>query len=220
MSKTDLSVLELRRKRAEAVGVLLDEYFPDSGPTLKFYSPFTLLTAVVLSAQCRDERVNKVTEELFKVAGTPERMAALSREEIFTYICSLGLAKNKAKFLSEMSRRLVTDFGGQVPDDFAGLESLPGVGHKTASVVMLQAFNKPAFPVDTHIFRLSARWGLSDGKTVERTEADLKELFPIDCWGRRHVQFIDCGRRFCKAVGHKPEECPFCSRLGDLGLLS
>ena len=200
-----------KEKRAQIIGRIFDEYFPDPKPTLIFYSPFTLLTAVVLSAQCTDERVNSATRELFKAADTPEKMAGLSEEVIFNYIYKLGLAKNKAKFLSLMSKQLVEKFAGEVPQSFKELESLTGVGHKTASVVMAQAFNIPAFPVDTHIFRLARRWSLSEGNDVKRVEEDLKELFPPQDWNKRHIQFISFGRRFCKASGHKIELCPICS---------
>lgn len=200
-----------KKKKAEIIGRIFDEYFPAPKPTLIFYSPFTLLTAVVLSAQCTDERVNSATAELFKIADTPEKMAGLSQEDIFKCIYKLGLAKNKAKFLSLMAKQLVENFDGDVPSNFKDLESLSGVGHKTASVVMAQAFGIPAFPVDTHIFRLARRWGLSDGNDVKKVEEDLKELFPSRDWNRRHIQFISFGRRFCKAAGHKPELCPICS---------
>ena len=200
-------------KRAKLVGDILDQLFPDPRPSLHFTDAFTLLTAVMLSAQCRDERVNEATAELFKVANSPQRMAALGEAGIYQYIRSLGLAKNKSKYLHEMSQQLIDHFHGQVPADFKGLESLAGVGHKTASVVMLQAFNIPAFPVDTHILRLSQRWGLSQGQTPEKVEVDLKRLFPAQDWGKRHLQFIECGRRYCKALGHKKEECPVCQGL-------
>ena len=201
-------------ERAAFVSQKLDELFPNSKPSLNFYSPFTLLVAVMLSAQCTDERVNKATKSLFAVADTPEKIAKLSQEEIYTHIYGLGLAKNKAKYLKTMCLQLLDNFSGIVPQDFKSLESLSGIGHKTASVVRLQAFNLPAFPVDTHIFRLARRWGLSQGETPKQVEADLKLLFPPEDWGKRHLQFIDCGRTYCKALAHKTEDCPFCSKLG------
>lgn len=200
-------------QRAAFVGAKLDELFPNSKPSLIFYSPFTLLVAVMLSAQCTDEMVNKATASLFAVADTPEKMDQLSQEEIYQHIYGLGLAKNKAKYLKTMCRQLLDNFSGQVPQDFKSLESLAGVGHKTASVVRLQAFNLPAFPVDTHIFRLARRWGLSQGETPKQVEDDLKRLFPPEEWGKRHLQFIDCGRTYCKALAHDSTKCPFCSQL-------
>lgn len=201
------------RERAAFVSAKLDELFPNSKPSLVFYSPFTLLVAVILSAQCTDERVNKATADLFAVADTPEKMDKLNQEEIYRHIYGLGLAKNKAKYLKTMCRQLLDNFAGQVPQDFKSLESLSGVGHKTASVVRLQAFNLPAFPVDTHIFRLARRWGLSQGETPQQVEADLKRLFPPKEWGKRHLQFIDCGRTYCKALSHNSAKCPFCNQL-------
>lgn len=200
-------------QRTAFVSAKLDELFPHSKPSLNFYSPFTLLVAVMLSAQCTDERVNKATAKLFAAADTPEKMDKLSQEEIYQYIYGLGLAKNKAKYLKTMCHQLLENFSGQVPQDFKSLESLSGIGHKTASVVRLQAFNLPAFPVDTHIFRLARRWGLSQGQTPKQVEADLKKLFPPEEWGKRHLQFIDCGRTYCKALGHNSAECPLCSKL-------
>ncbi|MGM9998271.1 MAG: endonuclease III domain-containing protein [Candidatus Bruticola sp.] len=200
-------------QRTVAVGQQLDQLFPDPKLSLNFYSPFTLLTAVLLSAQCTDERVNKATAGLFACADTPEKMDKLSQEQIFAHICGLGLAKNKSKYLKNMCRQLLDKFNGEVPANFSDLESLSGVGHKTASVVMIQAFGRPAFPVDTHILRLSKRWGLSQGTTPQQVENDLKQLFPPEEWGRRHLQFIECGRRYCKAVSHNLQLCPVCSHL-------
>ncbi|MGM9992402.1 MAG: endonuclease III domain-containing protein [Candidatus Bruticola sp.] len=203
-------------QRTAVIGRQLDQLFPNPKPSLNFYSPFTLLTAVMLSAQCTDERVNKATANLFTCADTPEKMDKLSQEQIFEHICGLGLAKNKSKYLKSMCRQLLDKFNGEVPANFADLESLSGVGHKTASVVMVQAFNQAAFPVDTHILRLSKRWGLSQGTTPSQVEYDLKQLFPPDEWGRRHLQFIECGRRYCKAIKHNPQHCPICSCLHKL----
>jgi len=172
---------------------------------------FTLLVAVVLSAQCTDARVNLVTPALFKRAKTAHTLARLSEPEILSLIRSCGLAPSKAKNLKALAERIVAEHGGVVPEDFEALEALPGVGHKTASVVMSQAFGHPAFPVDTHIHRLAARWGLSNGSTVERTERDLKRLFPPESWNRLHLQIIYFGRQYCPARGHDLSRCPICS---------
>ena len=195
----------------------LDELFPDPPIPLNFKDPFTLLVAVALSAQCTDARVNLVTAELFKVADTPAKMVALGVEKIAEYIRTCGLYQNKSKNIYKLSQILVEKYGGEVPRTFEELEALPGVGHKTASVMMIHAFKTPAFPVDTHIHRLAARWGLSDGSSVERTEADLKKVFPKEDWERKHLQIILFGRTYCKAMGHKKEECPICSVVGSKG---
>ncbi len=195
----------------------LDELFPDPPIPLNFKDPFTLLVAVALSAQCTDARVNLVTAELFKVADTPAKMVALGIEKIAEYIRTCGLYQNKSKNIYKLSQNLVEKYGGEVPRTFEELEALPGVGHKTASVMMIHAFKTPAFPVDTHIHRLAARWGLSDGSSVERTEADLKKVFPKEDWERKHLQIILFGRTYCKAMGHKKEECPICSVVGCKG---
>lgn len=200
-----------RTEKAYFIGAKLDELYPDPKPFLHFQDPFTLLVAVMLSAQCTDAKVNKVTPELFRLAGTPQAMASLGSERVFEVIRSLGLANTKSKNLCRMSEMLIEKFAGKVPDNFEDLESLPGVGHKTASVVMSHAFGKPAFPVDTHIFRLASRWGLTDGKTVEKTEADLKVLFPSNEWERRHLQLIAFGREYCTARHHDASLCPICS---------
>ena len=175
--------------------------------------PFTLLVAVVLSAQTTDAQVNKVTPKLFALASTPEEMARLSEPQILDAIRSCGLAPSKAKNLKKLAANLVSDYGGRVPDSMEDLETLPGVGHKTASVVMTQAFGRPAFPVDTHIHRLARRWGLSRGKNVEQTERDLKKVFPEAEWGRRHLQIIYFGREHCPALRHDREGCPICGVL-------
>lgn len=200
-----------KRKKAQRIGQLLDEHFPDPEIPLDHLDPFTFLCAVLLSAQTTDKKVNQVTPALFSRAPTPEAMAALEVAEIQGYIREVGLAPTKAKHLKAMARLLVDRHGGLVPQDLDALEALPGVGHKTASVVMVQAFGVPAFPVDTHIHRLAERWGLSDGKNVERTEADLKALFPEEEWNRRHLQIIYFGRKFCPARGHDIDACPICS---------
>ena len=200
-----------RRDKADRIARTLDELFPTVDIPLEHVDPFTLLVAVVLSAQTTDKLVNEVTPALFARAGTPEAMAALPAEEIRALIRRIGLADTKAKNLKRLSEILVEKHGGQVPKTLHELEELPGVGHKTASVVMTQAFNRPAFPVDTHIHRLAARWGLSSGKNVETTEKDLKRLFPEETWGNRHLQIIYFGRRYCPALYHDLEGCPICS---------
>lgn len=204
-------------KKAEKIAFItqkLDELFPNPPIPLNYRDPYTLLVAVALSAQCTDARVNLVTAELFKVADTPAKMVALGVDKIAEYIKTCGLYQNKSKNIFKLSQILVEKYGGQVPRSFEELEALPGVGHKTASVMMIHAFKIPAFPVDTHIHRLAARWGLSDGSTVERTEADLKKIFPKEDWERKHLQIILFGRTYCKAMGHKVEQCPICSVIG------
>ncbi|MEO8602214.1 MAG: endonuclease III [bacterium] len=200
-----------RHEKAARIQVVLNELHPETPIPLAHGDPFTLLVAVVLSAQCTDARVNLVTPRLFARAGTPAALARLSEPDILDDIRSCGLAPSKAKNLKALATLLVERHGGQVPADFAALEALPGVGHKTASVVMSQAFGQPAFPVDTHIHRLAARWGLSNGSTVERTERDLKRLFPLESWNRLHLQIIYFGRQYCPARGHDFSRCPICS---------
>ncbi len=199
------------REKAQRIGRILDQVYPEVRVPLDHVDPYTLLVAVLLSAQTTDRKVNQVTPHLFARASTPEAMAALEVEEILQVIRTLGLAPQKARNLRELSRRLVQDFQGRVPASFEALESLPGVGHKTASVVMAQAFGVPAFPVDTHIHRLAARWGLSSGRNVQTTERDLKEAFPRQEWNRRHLQIIYFGREHCPALRHDPAGCPICS---------
>ena len=165
----------------------------------------------MLSAQCTDKKVNEVTPALFAAAPTPAAMAAMTPEAVLQIIRSLGLAPTKAKNLVALSRLLLERHGGVVPRDMEALEAMPGVGHKTASVVLSHAFGVPTFPVDTHIHRLAARWGLSDGHSVERTERDLKALFPPEAWERLHLQIIFFGRQHCPARGHDPRRCPICS---------
>lgn len=197
--------------KARRIGEILDDLYPTVEVPLAHVDPFTLLVAVLLSAQTTDKKVNEVTPHLFARAGTPPEMAAMDVEEIRQIIRPIGLAPQKAKNLRELSRILVEEFSGQVPRTFEGLESLPGVGHKTASVVMAQAFGVPAFPVDTHIHRLAARWGLSQARNVEMTERDLKRLWPRAEWNRRHLQIIFFGREYCPALRHLPEGCPICA---------
>ena len=200
-----------RAEKAERISKLLDRLFPDRDAPLDHGDAYTLLIAVLLSAQCTDVRVNQVTPQLFALARTPEAMARVSVEKIRSIIRPCGLSPSKAKAISELSRILVEEHGGWVPQTFEELEDLPGVGHKTASVVMSQAFGHPAFPVDTHIHRLAARWGLSSGKNVVRTERDLKRLFAPENWGRVHLQIIFFGREYCPARGHDLSTCPICS---------
>ena len=200
-----------RAEKAVRIQRVLDELVPEPAVPLVHGDPFTLLVAVLLSAQCTDERVNKTTPGLFARARTPEALGALATAEIRALIRSCGLAPAKAKALRALSRILVREHGGRVPRSFEELEALPGVGHKTASVVMAQAFGEPAFPVDTHIHRLAARWGLSDGSSVVRTERDLKALFPRERWNTLHLQIIHFGRQHCPARGHDLGACPICS---------
>ncbi len=199
-----------RAEKARRIGDILDRLHPEAAVPLRHEDPFTLLVAVVLSAQCTDERVNRVTPALFAAAATPDAMARLGPRRILPLIRSCGLAPSKARAIAELSRRLGADYGGRVPEDLEALESLPGVGHKTASVVMNQAFGHPAFAVDTHIHRLAGRWGLSRARNVVETERDLRRLFPPEQWGRRHLQMIYFGREHCPARGHDLSTCPIC----------
>ena len=200
-----------RRDKADRIGEILDELYPEPPVPLDHVDPFTLLVSVMLSAQTTDKKVNEVTPALFSEAPDPQRMAALPVERILGHIRTVGLAPTKAKNLQRMAQLLLDRHDGEVPSDMDALEALPGVGHKTASVVMCQAFDRPAFPVDTHIHRLAARWGLSTGKNVAKTETDLKTLFPEDTWIRRHLQVIYFGREHCPARGHDLSACPICS---------
>ena len=199
-----------RRDKADRIGEILDTLYPEPPIPLDHQDPYTLLVSVMLSAQTTDKKVNEVTPALFAEASNPQSMAALPVDRILSFIRTVGLAPTKAKNLKSMAELLIERHGGDVPDDIDALEALPGVGHKTASVVMCQAFDRPAFPVDTHIHRLSARWGLSDGKNVVKTEADLKKVFPEDTWIRRHLQIIYFGREHCPARGHDLSQCEIC----------
>ena len=199
-----------RAEKAREIGRILDEIYPEQPIPLEHRDPYTLLVAVMLSAQTTDKKVNEVTPVLFEAADTPESMASLEVDRIHSIIREIGLAPTKARNLRRMAEQIIEDGGGVRPDwDF--LESLAGVGHKTAGVVMAQAFGLPAFPVDTHIHRLAARWGLSDGSSVVKTERDLKSAFPEDTWIRRHLQIIYFGREHCPALRHDPSQCPICS---------
>lgn len=191
----------------------LDELYPETPVPLDHHNPFTLLVAVLLSAQCTDVRVNQVTPALFALADHPEAMRHVPVETIPSIIRPCGLSPRKSAAISELSRLLVERHGGQVPADFAALEALPGVGHKTASVVMAQAFGVPAFPVDTHIHRLAKRWKLSPAKNVVQTERDLKRLFPREAWNRLHLQIIFYGREHCSARGCDGTRCLLCREL-------
>ena len=199
-----------RTDKAREIGRILDEIYPAQPIPLEHRDPYTLLVAVMLSAQTTDKKVNEVTPVLFDAADTPESMASLEVDRIHSIIREIGLAPTKARNLRRMAEQIVEDGRGVRPDwDF--LESLAGVGHKTAGVVMAQAFGVPAFPVDTHIHRLAARWRLSDGSSVVKTEHDLKSVFPEDTWIRRHLQIIYFGREYCPALRHDLEQCPICS---------
>jgi endonuclease-3 len=203
-----------RKEKAVHIREILDECFPEVDIPLHHTDPYTLLIAVLLSAQCTDARVNQTTPFLFDRASTPSEMVVLDVDEIEAIIRPCGLAPTKAKNIHRLSGILIDQYHGTVPDNLEALEALPGVGHKTASVVISQAFGKPAFPVDTHIHRLAYRWGLSNGKNVRQTEKDLKSVFPRETWGKVHIQIILFGRKYCPARGHKPEDCPVCSKYG------
>ena len=207
-----------KSEKAEIILAMLQKLYPEPPIPLDHKDPYTLLLAVLLSAQCTDARVNTVTPALFELADNPHDMMHQDVDVIKTIIRPCGLSPRKSKAISELSRIIVEKHQGQVPCDFDALEELPGVGHKTASVVMSQAFGIPAFAVDTHIHRLAYRWGLSTGKSVEKTEADLKRLFPKDTWNDLHLQIIYFGREFCPARGHEPNACPICSQYGRRGL--
>ena len=198
-----------RSEKAKIIGNMLDELYPETPIPLDHNSAYTLLVAVMLSAQTTDKKVNEVTPNLFRKANTPEKMAKLDVKSIQSIIREIGLAPTKAKNLSKMAHQLIE--GGGVREDWDYLESLAGVGHKTASVVMSQWYGVPAFPIDTHIHRLAARWGLSNGKNVDKTEKDLKHIWPEDERNRRHLQIIFFGREHCPARNHDLNECPICS---------
>jgi len=202
--------MSTRRERADYIAAKLDELYPEVDIPLDHRDPFTLLVAAILSAQCTDARVNKVTPQLFAQAATPREMAELSVSEIKGLIASCGLANTKARNIHSLSKILASEYNGEVPASFEKLESLPGVGHKTASIIMSQAFGVPAFPVDTHIHRLAQRWRLSSGKNVRQTEKDLKRLFPKEDWNKLHIQIILYGREHCTARGCDGTVCEIC----------
>lgn len=202
-----------KKEKGALIRTILEELYPEPAIPLTHKDPYTLLIAVLLSAQCTDARVNTITPHLFRLADTPKKMAKLSVEAIEEIIRPCGLGPRKAKAIKELSLIILEEHKGNVPNTFEALEELPGVGHKTASVVMSQAFGKESFPVDTHIHRCAKRWGLSTGKNVEKTEADLKKVFPKSTWNRLHLQIIYFAREYCQARGHSIEECPICSKI-------
>lgn len=209
-----------KQEKVQGIMAILDGLYPTTPIPLDHKDPYTLLVAVLLSAQCTDERVNKVTPDLFELADNPFEMAQKPVEDIKAIIRPCGLSPRKSQAISDLSQILIEEHGGEVPESFAALEALPGVGHKTASVVMSQAFGVPAFPVDTHIHRLAYRWGLTTGKNVVKTEADLKRLFPKEQWNKLHLQIIFFGREYCPARGHQPSQCPICSKYGRKSIFS
>lgn len=203
-----------KKEKTLEIARILDELYPETPIPLTHTSPYTLLVAVLLSAQCTDVRVNLITPILFGRADNPFDMIKLSIDEIKEIIRPCGLSPAKSKAIFNLSHILIDKYNGEVPESFEALEELPGVGHKTASVVMSQAFGHPAFPIDTHIHRLAYRWGLSNGKNVTQTEKDLKRLFPKETWNKLHLQIIYFGREYCPARSHNFLECPICSRFG------
>lgn len=203
-----------KKQKAAHIAEILEQLYPETPIPLTHEDPYTLLIAVLLSAQCTDVRVNQVTPALFAQASTPEQMIQLDVKAIEQIIKPCGLSPRKSQAIHGLSQLLLEKHQGEVPRSFEALEALPGVGHKTASVVMSQAFGVPAFPIDTHIHRLAWRWGLSSGKNVEQTEKDLKRLFPRDSWNALHLRIIFFGREYCPARGHDPHACPICSLYG------
>lgn len=199
-----------KKTRAKRIQDILDRLFPNPEIPLQYQDPYTLLIAVILSAQNTDKKVNQVSPALFAKASNPQQMIALKPEEIATIIKPCGLSNTKAKAIWNLSKILVKQYKGKVPNSLSALETLPGVGHKTASVVVSQGFGQAAFPVDTHIHRCAKRWGLSCGKNVQETEKDLKRLFPKKSWNKLHLQIIYFAREYCPARGHKKEQCPIC----------
>ena len=199
-----------KMERVEYIISYLDSIYPDTPIPLTHQNHYELLIAVLLSAQCTDERVNQVTPSLFSLANNPDMMIKLSSQKIYEIIKPCGLGPKKSKAIYDLSNILVREYKSRVPESFEALESLPGVGHKTASVVMSQGFGHPAFPVDTHIHRLAQRWGLTNGKNVNQTEKDLKRLFPIENWNKLHLQIIFYGREYCTARGCDGTKCPIC----------
>lgn len=200
-----------RKEKAERIQSMLEELYPETPVPLDHDTPFQLLVAVLMSAQTTDLKVNQVTPELFRQGPTPEKMAALDVSQIQSMIREVGLAPTKAKNIKRLSELLLERHQGNIPNTFEELEALPGVGHKTAGVVLAQAFGIPAFPIDTHIHRLAARWGLSSGRNVDQTEKDLKAIFPKEAWNNLHLQIIFFGREYCPARYHDLSECPICS---------
>lgn len=203
-----------KAKKVKEIIQILEDHYPEVPVPLAHKDPYTLLVAVLLSAQCTDERVNTVTPALFELADNPLDMANKDVDQIKSIIRPCGLSPAKSKAIKGLSEILINEHNGVVPNDIEALERLPGVGHKTASVVVSQAFGIPAFPVDTHIHRLAYRWKLSTGKNVKKTEADLKRLFPKELWNKLHLQIIFYGRAHCPARGHNPHSCIICSKFG------
>lgn len=209
-----------RKEKAFEIIKILENLYPEVPIPLHHKDPYTLLIAVLLSAQSTDKKVNQHTPTLFSKADNPFDMIKLSIDEIKEIIKPIGLSPQKSKAIHGLSKILIDKHNGEVPNTYDDLEALPGVGHKTASVVMSQAFNYPAFPVDTHIHRLAYRWTLSTGKNVTKTECDLKKIFPKELWNKLHLQIIFFGREYCPARGHNPEECPICSIYGRKSLFN
>jgi len=207
-----------KSEKVKDIIFILEKLYPEVPIPLDHSDDYTLLIAVLLSAQCTDKKVNEITPALFKKANNPVDMATVPVEEIKAIIRPCGLSPSKSKAISELSKILIDKHNGEVPRTFKELEALPGVGHKTASVVMSQAFGVPAFPVDTHIHRLAYRWKLSSGKNVKQTEKDLKRLFPKELWNKLHLQIIFFGREYCPAQRHDPLSCPICSKHGRANL--
>ena len=203
-----------KEEKAIFIIKILEDYYPKTPIPLVHSNSYTLLIAVLLSAQCTDKRVNEISPKLFAIANNPYEMMKKDVKEIQSIIKPCGLSGRKSQAIKELSKILVEEYNGEVPQSFTSLESLPGVGHKTASVVMSQAFGISAFPVDTHIHRLAKRWGLSNGKNVLKTEQDLKRIFPQKHWNKLHLQFIFFGREYCPARGHLQENCPICKVIG------
>jgi endonuclease-3 len=203
-----------KKEKAQFVMDKLEALYPETPIPLEHQDPYTLLVAVLLSAQCTDKRVNQITPLLWERADTPQDMVQLEVDEIREIIKPCGLSPRKSQAIHRLSEIILEEHGGQVPESFEALEALPGVGHKTASVVMSQAFGHPAFPVDTHIHRLMHRWTLSNGKNVVQTEKDAKRLFPMEKWNTLHLQIIFFGREYCPARGHDPRACPICGVIG------
>ena len=202
----------IKKDRADFVMNRLNELYPKTPIPLKHRNKYELLVAVLLSAQCTDERVNRVTPDLFAIADNPKQMMDTAIEDIYSIIRPCGLAEQKSKNISALSKILVEEYSSEVPDNFISLENLPGVGHKTASVVMSQGFGHPAFPVDTHIHRLAQRWGLTKGRNVKETERDIKKIFPEDSWNKLHLQMIFYGRSYCTARGCDGTVCEICKK--------
>ena len=208
-----------KQDKVKGIHKILDKIYPNPSVPLNHQNPYTLLIAVLLSARCTDKKVNEVTPDLFNLADNPNDMAKKNVNQVRKIVKPCGLSPQKSKAIVGLSKILVDKYDGVVPRNFEELEELPGVGHKTASVVMSQAFGVPAFPVDTHIHRLAWRWALSNRKSVEKTEKDLKRLFPEDSWNKLHLQMIYYGREYCPAISHILNDCPICSKYGRKGPL-